>query len=78
MFKLVIHPVLAYAAGRLLGLEGHLLFAVVVIAALPTATGLSANSCATTGMPSAGAVSLWVLDTPENVRPLSGLLAMAE
>lgn len=38
--KLVIHPVLAYAAGRLLGLEGHLLFAVVVIAALPTAQNI--------------------------------------
>lgn len=35
--KLIAHPVLAYLSGRLLGLEGHLLFAVVVLAALPTA-----------------------------------------
>lgn len=35
--KLVIHPLLAFLAGRLLGLDGQLLFAVVVLAALPTA-----------------------------------------
>ena len=37
-FKLVLQPVLAYLLARFaLGLEGHLLFAVVVTAALPTA-----------------------------------------
>lgn len=37
-FKLVLQPVLAYVLARfLLGMEGHLLFAVVVTAALPTA-----------------------------------------
>lgn len=37
-FKLVLQPVLAYLLARfVLGMEGHLLFAVVVTAALPTA-----------------------------------------
>ena len=37
-FKLVLQPVLAFVLARfVLGLEGHLLFAVVVTAALPTA-----------------------------------------
>ncbi|WP_341395156.1 AEC family transporter [Arthrobacter sp. G119Y2] len=37
-FKLVLQPVLAYLLARFaLGMEGHLLFAVVVTAALPTA-----------------------------------------
>lgn len=37
-FKLVLQPVLAFLLARfVLGLEGHLLFAVVVTAALPTA-----------------------------------------
>lgn len=38
VFKLVLQPVLAYLLARfVLGMEGHLLFAVVVTAALPTA-----------------------------------------
>lgn len=37
-FKLVLQPLLAFLLGRfVLGLDGHLLFAVVVTAALPTA-----------------------------------------
>lgn len=37
-FKLVLQPVLAYLLARfVLGMDGHLLFAVVVTAALPTA-----------------------------------------
>ena len=37
-FKLLLQPVLAYLLARfVLGMEGHLLFAVVVTAALPTA-----------------------------------------
>ncbi len=39
--KLVLHPVLAYLVARLaLGLDGHLLYAVVVMAALPTAQNI--------------------------------------
>ena len=38
VLKIVVQPLLAYAMGRyLLGLDGHALFAVVVVAALPTA-----------------------------------------
>lgn len=37
-FKLVLHPALAFTLARfVLGIEGHLLFAIVVTAALPTA-----------------------------------------
>ncbi|MDQ0078851.1 AEC family transporter [Arthrobacter oryzae] len=36
-FKLVIHPAIAYVFARMLGMEGHALFAVVVTSALPTA-----------------------------------------
>ncbi|MFI7482574.1 AEC family transporter [Kocuria sp. M1R5S2] len=39
--KLVLHPALAYLVGRFaLGLDGHLLYAVVVMAALPTAQNI--------------------------------------
>ncbi|WP_026556172.1 AEC family transporter [Arthrobacter sp. 35W] len=38
LFKLVVHPLAAYAVARFgLGMDGHALFAVVVTAALPTA-----------------------------------------
>ena len=38
MLKIVVQPVLAYLMARyLLGLEGHELFAIVVVATLPTA-----------------------------------------
>ncbi|KAA2266494.1 AEC family transporter [Solihabitans fulvus] len=35
--KLIAQPAVTYLAGRLLGVDGHLLFAAVVCAALPTA-----------------------------------------
>lgn len=38
--KLVVHPLIAYAVGRALGLEGAMLFAVVVLGALPTAQNI--------------------------------------
>lgn len=38
MLKILAQPVLAYLMGRFVfGLDGHALFAVVVVAALPTA-----------------------------------------
>ena len=41
VLKLVLHPVLAFLFARFaLGLEGHLLYAVVVMAALPTAQNI--------------------------------------
>ncbi len=40
-FKLLLHPLLAFVFARfLLGLDGHLLYAVVVMAALPTAQNI--------------------------------------
>lgn len=42
MIKNVVHPLLALALGRLLGLEGAALLAVVVVAALPTAQNVFA------------------------------------
>ena len=41
VLKLVLHPLLAFLFARLvLGLDGHLLYAVVVMAALPTAQNI--------------------------------------
>jgi malonate transporter len=41
VLKLVLHPALAFLVGRFaLGLDGHLLYAVVVMAALPTAQNI--------------------------------------
>jgi predicted permease len=40
-FKLLLHPLLAFVFARfVLGLDGHLLYAVVVMAALPTAQNI--------------------------------------
>jgi predicted permease len=41
VFKLLLHPLLAFLFARfVLGLDGHLLYAVVVMAALPTAQNI--------------------------------------
>ena len=38
--KLFVHPALALLLGHLLGLEGHALYATVIMASLPTAQNL--------------------------------------